>query len=98
MGRVMNWVLIISLLTSVNTGLLMWMLARGDTRGWYLSLFVAQPLWVLLIVTTQAWGLAPLTTWMTYVAVKGIRRHRAGGVMAELIASVLEEAIEKDQI
>ena len=73
----MNWILIISLLTSLNTGLLMWMLARGDTRGWYLSLFVAQPLWFALILTTQAWGLIPLSSWMTYVAVKGVRRRLA---------------------
>jgi hypothetical protein len=69
--------LVISTLTSVNTGIYMWMLSRGDTRGWYLSLF-AQFLWAALIWQTEAWGLIPLSAWLLYVALKGVRRHRRG--------------------
>ena len=69
--------LVVSTLVSINTGIYMWMLANGDGRGWYGSL-MSQGLWWTLIFVTQAWGLVPLSGWLTYVAIRGLRRHRRG--------------------
>ena len=75
-------VLVISAFTSLNTGVYMWMLSRGDTRGWYLSVLAQVPWWAITVLT-GAWGLLPLNLWLFYVSIRGVKRHRAGGVRAK---------------
>ncbi len=91
--------LIVSAITALGTGTMMYLLSQHDRRGWYVSL-VNQLLWVTLIFVTGAWGLLPLTLWMTFVAIRGLRRWgkerdwkaehaRLHGALGSLLAIVM---------
>ena len=67
--------LTIQLLTSALTFLGMWLAGRKDWRGWLVGL-VNQVCWLAVIVTTDAWGILPLSVGLTVIYTRNLVRWR----------------------
>ena len=65
----------LTLVTSALTILGMEALARKKRWGWYISL-LNQPLWLIVIFMTHAWGLFILQVFMVLIAIQGLRNWR----------------------
>lgn len=67
--------LAIQLATSALTFLGMWLAGRKDWRGWAVGL-ANQVLWLAVIVTTDAWGILPLSVGLTVIYARNLARWR----------------------
>ena len=68
----------VTLLTSVVTLVVMWLLGKKDKRGWLLSI-ANQSLWFWSIWLTKAWGFIPLEVMIIVIAVRSYRRWSHDG-------------------
>lgn len=75
-------VLIVSSVTSLLTITMMWLMGSQKRIAFLVSLANQIP-WAILMVLTEAWGLAPLQVIMTILAVRGYRKWRPPASAAE---------------
>jgi hypothetical protein len=67
----MNWILVISSATSAGTIIFMYFNGSKKRWSWLFSLFVNQPLWITLVILTEAWGLIPIQGAMIALCIRG---------------------------
>lgn len=76
---------LISLLTSAGTIWGMWLAGNKNPLGWMVGLF-NQILWLLFIVLFEAYGLLPLSAFLTVVYTRNLIRWKAEEAEAEVDA------------
>lgn len=68
-------VLILSGVTALLTAVMMWGLAHKKRWAWWVSL-ANQGNWAAFAILTHGYLMLPLTAWLTYTAIKGLRNWK----------------------
>jgi hypothetical protein len=75
-GGIPEPVLRLDTLLSIVTIASMYLVSEGKPVGWLVA-FIGQFLWMAYVIRRRAWGLAPLTIFMTLVYLNGLMKWMA---------------------